>query len=43
MLKLDKELYRQVYGLHQQWFEAEQQERIRTSHNVHQKKHGNNS
>ena len=31
MMKLDKELYRQVYDLHRQWFEAEQRERIRTA------------
>lgn len=31
MMELDKELYRQVYNLHRQWFEAEQRERVRTA------------
>lgn len=31
MMELDKELYRQVYNLHRQWFKAEQQEHIRTA------------
>lgn len=30
-MELDKELYRQVYDYHRQWFEAEQRERIRTA------------
>ena len=30
-MELDKELYRQAYQLHQQWYEAELKEQVRTA------------
>ena len=31
VMELDKELYRQAYQLHQQWYEAELKEQVRTA------------